>query len=179
MSKTSAIQRLVHKSGLYIRKYSPATLSCIASIGVVATTVMAVKATPKALDLIRADSRKNHDGDPNAYSKKEAVISAWKCYIPAAALGFSTIACIMGANMFNRRQQAAMASAYALIQNSYKEYKDMGIVYRLFLVGTLRVDRSDPDGPFIFLELKNPVGHVTSKKYVVLKVEDKDFIPRE
>ena len=25
-----------------------------------------------------------------------------------------------------------------------------GIVFRLFLVGTLRVDHSDPDGPFFF-----------------------------
>lgn len=25
-----------------------------------------------------------------------------------------------------------------------------GIVFRLFLVGTLRVDHSDPDGPFLF-----------------------------
>lgn len=30
----------------------------------------------------------------------------------------------MGANALNRRQQAALTSAYALVQNSYKEYKD-------------------------------------------------------
>ncbi len=54
-----------------------------------------------------------------------------------------------------------------------------GIVFRFFLVGALRVDRSDPDGPFMFLELKKPVSSVTSKKYVVLKVENKDFIPHK
>ncbi len=54
-----------------------------------------------------------------------------------------------------------------------------GIVFRFFLVGVLRVDRSDSDGPFMFLELKKSVEHVTSKKYVVLKVEDKDFIPHK
>ena len=37
-----------------------------------------------------------------------------------------------------------------------------GIVFRFFLVGTLRVDRSDPDGPFMFLELKKSIEHVTS-----------------
>lgn len=46
-------------------------------------------------------------------------------------------------------------------------------------VGALRVDRSDPDGPFMFLELKKSVEHVTSKKYVMLKVEDRDYIPHE
>lgn len=30
----------------------------------------------------------------------------------------------MGANALNRRQQAALTSAYALVQSSYKEYKD-------------------------------------------------------
>ena len=124
MSKNQAISSVLHKSGLYIKKYSPVALSCIASVGVVVTAVVAVKATPKAVVKIHADSRKNHDGDPYAYTKKEAVVSAWKCYIPAVAIGASTIACIMSANALNRRQQAALTSAYALVQNSYKEYKD-------------------------------------------------------
>lgn len=124
MSKNQTIQKVLHKSGLYFRKYSPVALSCVASVGVVVTTVAAVKATPKALNLIRADSRRNHDGDPYAYTKKEAVASAWKCYIPAVALGASTIACIMGANALNRRQQAALTSAYALLNSSYKKYKE-------------------------------------------------------
>ena len=124
MSKNQAISKVLHKSGLYIKKYSPVALSCIASVGVVVTAVVAVKATPKAVVKIHADSRKNHDGDPYAYTKQEAVASAWKCYIPAVAIGASTIACIMGANALNRRQQAALTSAYALVQNSYKEYKD-------------------------------------------------------
>lgn len=124
MSKNQTIQKMLYKSGLYVRKYSPVALSCVASVGVVVTAVAAVKATPKAVMLIQADSRKKHDGDPYAATKKEAVIAAWKCYIPAVAIGASTIACIMGANALNRHQQAALTSAYALVQNSYKEYKD-------------------------------------------------------
>lgn len=53
------------------------------------------------------------------------------------------------------------------------------IVFRFFLVGTLRVDYSDPDGPFLFLELSKRVESVTSKKYVVLRVKAKDFIPHK
>lgn len=124
MSKNQTIQRMLHNSGLYIRKYSPVALSCVASVGVVVTTIVAVKATPKAMELIKADSRNNHDGDPYAYTKKEAIASAWKCYIPAVAFGASTIACIIGANALNKRQQAALTSAYAFVNNSYKEYKD-------------------------------------------------------
>lgn len=125
MSKNQAIQKLLHKSGLCIRKYSPVALSCVASAGVVVTAIAAAKVTPRAIALVYADSRKKHDGDPYAYTKKEAFIAAWKCYIPAVAFGASTIACIMGANALNRRQQAALTSAYALVQSSYKRsYKD-------------------------------------------------------
>lgn len=124
MEKTKLAKKIFNKTGLCIRKYSPVALSCIASIGVIVTAIMAAKATPKAVELIHADSKEKHDGDPNAYTKKEAIIAAWKCYIPAAAFGFSTIACIMGANALNRKQQAELASAYALIQNSYKKYRE-------------------------------------------------------
>lgn len=124
MNKTPVIQRALYKSGLYLKKYSPVALSCAASVGVIVTVVTAIKATPKAVELVKADSRKNHNGDPYAYTRKEAFMSAWKCYIPTAAFGLSTIACIMGANALNSRKQAALTSAYALINQSYKEYKD-------------------------------------------------------
>ncbi len=124
MSKNQTIQKMLYKARLYARKYSPVALSCAASAGVVVTAIAAVKATPKAVMLIQSDSRKNHDGDPYAYTKKEAFMSAWKCYIPAAVFGVSTIACIMGANTLNGRQQTALTGAYALVQSSYKGYKD-------------------------------------------------------
>lgn len=54
-----------------------------------------------------------------------------------------------------------------------------GIVFRLFSVETLRVDHSDPDGPFLFLELSKQVEAMVSKKYVVLRVKAKDFIPHK
>ena len=78
----------------------------------------------KALRKIRADSKTNHDGDPEAYSKLEAVKSAWVCYIPAAISGTATIFCIFGANVLSKRQQAALTSAYALLNDSYNNYKD-------------------------------------------------------
>ncbi len=53
------------------------------------------------------------------------------------------------------------------------------IISRLLLTGTLRIDHSDSDGPFLFLELSKRIEWVISKKYVVLKVKSKDFIPRK
>lgn len=115
--------KLSQKVGRALQKASPTILTCVGAVGVVATAVLAVKATPKAIEMVRADSRKNHDGDPYAATKAEMVKSCWKCYIPAAATGAATIVCIFGANVLNRKQQAALSSAYALVSRSYTDYK--------------------------------------------------------
>ena len=101
-------QRLAQGSKIYLRKASPIILSGLGAAGVIVTSVLAVRATPKALRKIRADSKANHKGDPEAYSKLEAVKSAWVCYIPAAISGTATIFCIFGANVLSKHQQAAL-----------------------------------------------------------------------
>lgn len=121
--KKPNFQGLAQRSKNYLRKASPTLLSCLGAAGVIGTSVLAVRATPKAIRRIRSDSRVNHDGDPDAYTKLEAIQSAWMCYIPAAAVGASTIVCIFGANVLNKRQQAAISSAYALLNTSYQDYK--------------------------------------------------------
>lgn len=118
------VQRLTQKSKKYLRTASPTLLSCLGAVGVIATSVLAVKATPKAIRKIRNDSCVNHNGEPDACTKMEAFQSAWTCYIPAVVTGASTIICIFGANVLNKHQQAAISSAYALLNSSYQEYKD-------------------------------------------------------
>jgi hypothetical protein len=86
---------------------------------VVATTVTAVKATPKALRLI--EEAKAEKGEE--LTKFEIVKAAGPVYIPSILLCASTVACIFGANILNKKRQASIASAYALLDNSYKEYK--------------------------------------------------------
>lgn len=114
---------LIPKAERFLKKTSPTILTCIGAAGVVATAIMAAKATPKALKLIHSDSCVNHDGDPNAYTKKEAVASCWRCYVPTVIVGGSTIACIFGANTLNKRRQAALASAYGLVSQAYNDYR--------------------------------------------------------
>ena len=54
-------------------------------------------------------------------------------------------------------------------------------VFRSDVVGSLRVDQSDPDsGPYLFLELSHEgVDAIYKKKYVVLKVNIQDYISHE
>jgi hypothetical protein len=91
----------------------------MAGVGVVATVVTAVKATPTAMALI--EEAKEEKGDD--LTKVETVMVAAPAYISTAVLGVSTLVCIFGANALNQRQQAALTSAYALLDNSYKEFK--------------------------------------------------------
>lgn len=114
---------LLSKAKSCFKRSSPTILTCLSAVGVIGTTVLAVKATPKAVELIRDDSRRNHDGDPYSCTKLEAVQSCWQCYIPAALVGLSTITCIVGINVLSRRNQASLASAYAMLSESYQQYR--------------------------------------------------------
>ena len=80
---------------------------------------MAVKATPKALTLL--EKAKKEKGEE--LTKLETVKIAAPVYIPSAIVGVSTIACILGANVLNKRGQASLMSAYALVDSSYKDYR--------------------------------------------------------
>ena len=103
----------------FLERNGSTILSCIGSVGVAATSALAIQATPKAVRLIE-NERKCRDEE---LSKADIVKLCWRCYVPAAVIGISTIACIVGANALNKRQQAALTSAYMLVSNAYKEYK--------------------------------------------------------
>ena len=46
-------------------------------------------------------------------------------------------------------------------------------------IGTLRVDSSDPDGPYLFLELKTDPSVITKEESVLLKVDTKSYISQK
>lgn len=98
--KKPNLQRLAQRSKIYLRKASPTILSGLGAAGVIVTSVLAVRATPKALRKIRADSKANHDGDPEAYSKLEAVKSAWVCYIPCLSMSAIQMICAYFMTLF-------------------------------------------------------------------------------
>jgi hypothetical protein len=133
MKGVSTMDGLLHKSGLWLKRSSPTILTCIGAVGVAATAILAVKATPKALAILdeataeySANGRTSHTDVrklPKTLPIKETIRLTWKCYIPAAAVGASTIICIFGANILNKRNQASLVSAYALLNESYQKYR--------------------------------------------------------
>jgi len=89
-----------------LKKATPIVFSVVSIAGVFATGILSAKATVKALEQVD----KHED--------------AWKCYIPAALTAIVTAACIIGNAVFNKRQQASFMSAYALLANSYRQYRE-------------------------------------------------------
>lgn len=114
------MNKLVYKSKKFLGKNAPTILTVVGGVGVVATTITAVKATPKAIDIL-AEARDEKGAE---LTKLEAVQIAAPVYIPSILIGTATIACIFGANILNKRQQGALMSAYALMDTSFKDYKN-------------------------------------------------------
>ena len=86
-----------------LRRSSPTILTVLGIAGVVGTTVMAIKATPKAMKLIKA---KKDELNTDKLTPTELVQTTWKCYIPSALIGAGTIVCIIGIGVMDKRNQA-------------------------------------------------------------------------
>ena len=61
--------------------------------------------------------------------EKGEKLSKWKkvkaaSYVPAVLIGAATVTCVIGANLLTSRRQANIASAYALVNESYKQYQN-------------------------------------------------------
>ena len=120
-----------------VGKRSPEILTGIGIVGMVTTTILAVKATPRALDLIndaaieKVDNQVKSGKEPDEMSSKLTTIdiikAAWKPYIPAAITGAVSIACLIGASSVNARRNAALYSAYKLSETALSDYKDQVI----------------------------------------------------
>ncbi len=103
----------------FLNRNASTILTWIGAGGVITTSVLAVKATPKALKLL--ERTKQEKGDE--LTTMETIKVAGPAYIPAIVTGASTIACIFGANVLNKRSQASLVSAYAFLDGAYKKYQ--------------------------------------------------------
>lgn len=107
-----------------VSEHSPEILTGLGIAGMITTTVLAVKATPKALELIE-DRKDELDIYPTEdLPPVEVVKATWKCYIPAAITGVTSVACLISASSVNAKRNAALATAYNLAATSLTEFKE-------------------------------------------------------
>ncbi len=102
-------------------KHSPEILTGMGVVGMVSSIVLAVKATPKALSAIE---EKKKEESVQELKPVEVVQATWKCYIPTAATSAVSIACIIGASSVNHKRNAALATAYSLVDSSFRTYRE-------------------------------------------------------
>lgn len=115
------INRFGRSMSRSLKKHSPEVLTGLGLAGMVITVVLAVKATPEAEKEIEKVKKEE---EKETLTKTETVKAVWKCYVPAAASGFVSVACIIGASSIHMKRNAALATAYGMTQTAFKEYKD-------------------------------------------------------
>ncbi len=120
----SIVAKLLNDPRMAMSKYSPEILTGIGIAGMITTTILAVKATPKALKCIDAKREELELHPDDNLTAGETVQAAWKCYIPATVCGATSVACLIGASYANNRSKAALAAAYNLSASAFAEYKD-------------------------------------------------------
>lgn len=141
----NALTRKFYRVGFKFKKHSPEILVGAGVVGVVASAVMACKATTK-LDDVLAETKdtvdKIHDvtehpekiPEGKEYtvedSKKDltivytqAGVKLVKLYGPAVVLGTVSIAAIIGGHHILRKRNIALAAAYTAVDKGFKEYR--------------------------------------------------------
>lgn len=155
---------------LLVKKHSPEILTTVGIVGVVASAVMASRATLKlepVVDKIKngKDEAQSMLEDPNfpEYDKdrhnKEVArvyvrgsLDITKLYGPSITLGLSSIACIIGAHGIMRKRNVALAAAYKAVETSFSEYRKRVIAEiggdkeEDIYIGREQVEMVDEDG---------------------------------
>ena len=142
----ASVSRSLHKVGFKFKKHSPEILVVTGVVGIIASTVMACKATTKVSDIVD-DAKETidtihdsvgkglHTSDGEEYTQevanKDLVIvyaqTGWKLvklYGPSVVLGVASIGCMIGSNHILRKRNIALAAAFKAVDTSFKEYRD-------------------------------------------------------
>jgi len=105
-------------------KKSPEILTGIGVAGMITTTVMAVRATPKAILILNEEECRRSKLEDANINMRDTVKLTWKCYVPSCIIGSVSIACLVGASSVNAKRNAALATAYSISESVLKDYQE-------------------------------------------------------
>ena len=136
------VNRALNKAKFNVQKHSPEILIVTGVIGVVASAVMACRATTKldaVLEETKNETKKIEDFvEENGYSDKyseedmkkdlaivktQGIIKVVKLYAPSVVLGGLSLTAIISSNHILRKRNIAIAAAYATVDKSFKDYR--------------------------------------------------------
>jgi len=165
---------------LVVQKHAPTILFVSGTVGAVASTVLACKATLK-LDAVLQESEKTlalidlHMDNPE-YSDKDRQkdkitvkvktgVDILKLYGPALGVGMVSIGALTGSHYIMSSRQTALMAAYAALDKGYKQYQErvreeLGLEKEEQLrVGSIVTKAKDEDGKVIKVARRNPSGY--------------------
>lgn len=119
----SAITKTTEK---FIIDNSPAILTGVGVVGSISTAVLAAKggiSSGRKIEDIETERYHDKDASLGPLTTKEKLSWTWKNYLPAVGVGTLTITSIIMAQRINMKRAAALAAAYAISENKFKEYK--------------------------------------------------------
>lgn len=105
----------------FAKRNSPEILTGLGIAGMVTTTIIAVKATPKANRIMHDLKREYKD---KKVPKMQVIKEIGPCYVPSIVMGTCSCACILGATSINARRNAALATAYKLSETAFSDYRE-------------------------------------------------------
>jgi hypothetical protein len=121
------LAKIVKDTKNAVSKHSPEILTAVGVVGMFTSTVLAVKATPKAV-MLMADKKlelsHEYGEDVDTLTPAETIKTTWKCYVPAAFTGLVSAACIIGAQSVNAKRNTAIMAAYKLAESALTDYKE-------------------------------------------------------
>lgn len=114
------MNKYLHTIEKIIVKKAPLIFTVIGVTGGVGSAVMAVKATPRAIQLLE-DAEREKGSELSIFEKVDSVIPA---YAPAVCLGIVSVGAIMYGCVLNKKQQTSLASACYLVSSQFKDYQN-------------------------------------------------------
>ena len=114
------IKNLFDKVLNFTKEHNPEILVGLGVAGMMTSTVLAVKATPKALDIMED---KKADLGVTYLTRKEIAQATWKIYAPSIGVGLASAACIILGTSKSIKRNTALATVYALSESTLREYQ--------------------------------------------------------
>lgn len=119
--KQNAVTKLFSDARILAAKHAPGILLAMGIGSGLYAGVQAVKATPKALQLI--EEKKNAE-NKDELTPIEVVQTCWKPYVPATFATAASITLLMGSNSIHVKRNTALAAACKLSEVAFMEYRD-------------------------------------------------------
>lgn len=120
MSKPN-VSQLVKSTRMALTKHSPEIFMGLGIAGMLATTVLAVRATPKAISLIEETKE---ELETDKLTPLETVKATWKCYIPAAVTATASTMFLINSCSVSMRRNSALLAAYKISDTALTEYRE-------------------------------------------------------